>query len=81
MSSEEVLEKVKGIIVEQLGVSENTVTMEASFIDDLGADSLDVVELIMSLEEELEMEIPDEDAAEFITVADVVEYIKEHREE
>ena len=60
MSSEEVLEKVKGIIVEQLGVAETAVTMEASFIDDLGADSLDIVELIMALEEEFDIEIPDE---------------------
>ena len=58
MSSEEVLEKVKGIIVEQLGVAENAVTMEASFIDDLGADSLDIVELVMALEEEFDIEIP-----------------------
>ena len=57
MSSEEVLEKVKGIIVEQLGVAENAVTMEASFIDDLGADSLDIVELVMALEEEFDIEI------------------------
>ena len=62
MSSEEVLEKVKGIIVEQLGVAETAVTMEASFIDDLGADSLDIVELIMALEEEFDIEIPDADA-------------------
>ena len=78
MSSEEVLEKVKGIIVEQLGVAENAVTMEASFIDDLGADSLDIVELIMALEEEFDMEIPDADAEKIVTVGDVVEYIKEH---
>ena len=77
MSSEEVLEKVKGIIVEQLGVTETSVTMEASFIDDLGADSLDVVELIMALEEEFDMEIPDADAEKIATVNDVVEYIKE----
>ena len=78
MSSEEVLEKVKGIIVEQLGVAENAVTMEASFIDDLGADSLDIVELIMALEEEFDMEIPDADAEKIVTVGDVVEYIREH---
>ena len=57
MSSEEVLEKVKGIIVEQLGVSESAVNMDASFIDDLGADSLDIVELVMALEEEFDIEI------------------------
>ncbi len=78
MSSEEVLEKVKGIIVEQLGVAENAVTMEASFIDDLGADSLDIVELIMALEEEFDIEIPDSDAEKVVTVEDVVEYIKEN---
>lgn len=78
MSSEEVLEKVKGIIVEQLGVAETAVTMEASFIDDLGADSLDIVELIMALEEEFDIEIPDADAEKVVTVTDVVDYIKDH---
>ena len=78
MSSEEDLEKVKGIIVEQLGVAENAVTMEASFIDDLGADSLDIVELVMALEEEFDIEIPDSDAEKVVTVEDVVEYIKEN---
>ena len=78
MSSEEVLEKVKGIIVEQLGVSESAVTMEASFIDDLGADSLDIVELVMALEEEFDIEIPDADAEKVATVGDVVDYIKDH---
>lgn len=78
MSSEEVLEKVKGIIVEQLGVSDTSINMEASFIDDLGADSLDIVELIMALEEEFDIEIPDADAEKVITVGDVVDYIKEN---
>lgn len=78
MSSEEVLEKVKGIIVEQLGVAETVVTMEASFIDDLGADSLDIVELVMALEEEFDIEIPDADAEKVTTVGDVVDYIKEN---
>ena len=78
MSSEEVLKKVKDIIVEQLGVSESSITMEASFIDDLGADSLDIVELIMALEEEFDIEIPDSDAEKVVTVEDVVEYIKEN---
>jgi acyl carrier protein len=78
MSSEEVFEKVKGIIVNQLGVAENIVTLEASFIDDLGADSLDIVELVMALEEEFDMEIPDEDAEKVVTVGDVVDYIKEN---
>ena len=76
---EEVFDKVKEIIVEQLGVAENTVTSEASFIDDLGADSLDIVELIMSLEEEFDMEIPDADAEKILTVNDVVEYIKNNQ--
>ena len=78
MSSEEVFEKVKGIIVEQLGVSETAVTMEASFIDDLGADSLDIVELVMALEEEFDIEIPDADAEKVVTVGDVVDYIKDN---
>lgn len=78
MSSEEVFEKVKSIIVEQLGATESSVTMEASFIDDLGADSLDIVELIMALEEEFDTEIPDEDAEKVVTVGEVVEYIKDH---
>ena len=78
MSTEEVFEKVKGIIVEQLGVTESSVTMEASFIDDLGADSLDIVELVMALEEEFDIEIPDADAEKVATVSDVVEYIKEN---
>ena len=78
MNSEEVFEKVKSIIVEQLGVAETAVTMEASFIDDLGADSLDIVELVMALEEEFDMEIPDADAEKIVTVNDVVDYIKEN---
>ena len=78
MSQEEIFEKVKSIILEQLGVTESSVTMEASFIDDLGADSLDIVELIMALEEEFDIEIPDADAEKVVTVGDVVEYIKEN---
>ena len=78
MSSEEVFEKVKEIIVEQLGVAESAVTEDASFIDDLGADSLDIVELIMALEEEFDMEIPDADAEKVVTVGDVVDYIKDN---
>lgn len=78
MSSEEIFEKIKAIIVEQLGVTENSVTMEASFIDDLGADSLDIVELIMAIEEEFDIEIPDSDAEKVVTVGDVVDYIKEN---
>jgi len=79
MNTEEVFEKVKGIIVEQLGVAEASVTMEASFIDDLGADSLDIVELVMALEEEFDMEIPDTDAEKIVTVGDVVKYIEENK--
>lgn len=78
MSSEEILEKVKAIIVEQLGVTDTAVTMEASFIDDLGADSLDIVELVMAIEEEFDIEIPDADAEKVVTVGDVVDYIKEN---
>ena len=80
MSSEEIFEKIKEIIVEQLGVADTAVTMEASFIDDLGADSLDIVELIMALEEEFDTEIPDADAEKVVTVGDVVDYIKDHVE-
>ncbi len=71
-----VFEKVKKIIVDQLGVDEDDVTLEASFIDDLGADSLDIVELIMALEEEFDLEIPDSEAEKIVTVGDAVEYIK-----
>lgn len=78
MSSEEILEKVKAIIVEQLGVTDAAVTMDASFIDDLGADSLDIVELVMAIEEEFDIEIPDSDAEKVVTVGDVVDYIKEN---
>ena len=81
MSSEEIFEKIKNIIIEQLQVSEATVTEEASFIDDLGADSLDLVELIMALEEEFGIEIPDADAEKVVTVGDVVSYIKENVKE
>jgi acyl carrier protein len=78
MDQEEVFNKVKDIVVENLNVPETAVTMEASFIDDLGADSLDVVELIMSLEEGFDIEIPDSDAEKVVTVGDVVDYIKDH---
>lgn len=78
MSSEEIFEKVKKIIVDQLGVAEGNISLESSFIDDLGADSLDIVELIMALEEEFDIEIPDEDAEKVTTVSDVVDYIKDH---
>ena len=76
MNTEEVFEKVKAIIVEQLGVAETSVEMDSSFIDDLGADSLDIVELVMALEEEFDMEIPETEAEKIVSVGDVVEYIK-----
>ncbi len=68
-------EKIRKIIVDQLGVDESEVTDDASFVDDLGADSLDTVELVMALEEEFGIEIPDEDAEKIITVGDAVKYI------
>ena len=73
-----VFDRVKGIIVEQLGVDEAEVTPEASFVEDLGADSLDVVELVMALEEEFELEIPDEDAEKIVKVGEAVKYIEQH---
>lgn len=75
MTQSEILDKVKEIVSKQLSVSEKQVTAEASFIEDLGADSLDTVELIMSLEEKFDIEISDEDAEKIKTVQDVVEYI------
>lgn len=69
-------DKVKEVIVDKLGVEEDKITMEASFVDDLGADSLDTVELIMELEEEFGIEIPDEDAENMTTVGAAVEYIQ-----
>ena len=71
-------EKVKEIIVEQLGVEPNAVTTDAKFVDDLGADSLDTVELVMALEEEFSLEIPDEDAEKIASVGDAIKYIEEH---
>lgn len=70
-------ERVKKIIAEQLGVEEEEVTSEASFVEDLGADSLDTVELVMALEEEFGIEIPDEDAEKILTVGKALDYIKE----
>lgn len=70
-------EKVKGIIVEQLGVDQDQVTEDASFVDDLGADSLDQVELVMALEEEFGIEIPDEDAERMQTVGQAIQYLGE----
>jgi acyl carrier protein len=74
-------DKVKKIIVDQLGVDEGEVTSEAKFIDDLGADSLDTVELVMALEEEFGIEIPDEEAEKIVTVKDAIAYIKEHKKD
>lgn len=73
-----IFEKVREIISNILGIESEDITMESSFMDDLGADSLDVVELIMDLQDEFNLEIPDEDAEKIRTVSDVVEYIKEH---
>ena len=78
MTQEEIFEKVKEIIVGQLGVTDTSVTMEPSFIDDLAPHSLVIVELIMPLEEEFVTEIPDRHAEKIVTVGDVVDYIKEH---
>jgi acyl carrier protein len=75
-----IAEKVKQMIVEQLGVNESEVKPEAKFIDDLGADSLDIVELIMALEDEYGIEIPDEDAEKIETVGDAIRYIEEHKD-
>jgi acyl carrier protein len=75
---EPVAERVKKIIVDQLGVEEDLVTSEASFVDDLGADSLDTVELVMALEEEFGIEIPDEDAEKITRVKEAVDYIEKH---
>ncbi|HNR13353.1 MAG TPA: acyl carrier protein [Thermodesulfobacteriota bacterium] len=77
MAENSIEEKVKSIIIDQLGVSEDEVTLNASFVDDLGADSLDLVELVMALEEEFGQEIPDEDAEKIVTVKDAIEYIQE----
>jgi len=74
-----VAEKVKAIIVDQLGVEEDEVTMEASFVDNLGADSLDIVELVMALEEEFDLEIPDEDAEKIRTVGEAIKYIQDRQ--
>ena len=74
-------DKVKKIIIDQLGVDEAEVTPEAKFIDDLGADSLDTVELVMALEEEFGIEIPDEDAEKIATVRDAIAYIQDHRKD
>lgn len=80
MNREDIFKKVKSIIVNQLNVEEENVVENATFVDDLEADSLDIVELIMNIEEEFEMEIPDADTEKIVTVGDVIEYIKEHKD-
>jgi acyl carrier protein len=77
MDREELFEKVKGVIVEQLRVDEDEVSEDAAFVDDLGADSLDIVELVMALEEEFGVSIPDEQAEKIKTVGDAVDFIAE----
>lgn len=74
-----VFDDVKAVIVDQLSVNENEVKLESRFVDDLGADSLDVVELVMALEEKFEIEIPDEEAEKIATVKDVVDYIEKKK--
>ena len=74
-------EKTREIIADKLGINEDEITMDSAFLEDLNADSLDIVELIMALEDELDMEIPDEDAENFVTVGDVVKFVKSHVEE
>lgn len=75
----DIFDKVKAIVAEQLSVEEETVKPESNFVDDLGADSLDTVELVMALEEEFDVEIPDEDSEKILTVQQVIDYINEHK--
>ena len=79
MYKRQIEDRVKKIVIEQLGVKEEDVTSTASFVDDLGADSLDTVELVMALEEEFDTEIPDEDAEKITTVQQAVEYVNSHK--
>jgi len=81
MSDEDIQQKVSDLIVDQLGVDADSVTPEAHFIDDLGADSLDTVELVMAFEEEFDLEIPDEDAEKLQSVGDAIDYLKKRLEE
>ena len=78
MSEKEIFQKLKTIVVDQLGVNEENVTIEATFVDDLAADSLDIVELVMTIEEEFDLEIPDSDAEKIVTIGDVVKYIEKN---
>ena len=79
MATTSVEQKVKSIIAEQLGVGEDEIKPESSFIEDLGADSLDIVELVMAMEEEFEVEIPDEEAENIKTVGDAINYVNTHK--
>lgn len=81
MADQEVFEKVKGIIAEQLGVDPSEVKEDSSFVDDLGADSLDIVELVMAFEEAFDLDIPDEDAEKISRVKDAVSYIRERTQQ
>jgi len=76
MTEQELLEKVTKVVVEKLGVKEDQVKIDSSFVDDLGADSLDRVELVMALEDEFDIEIPDEDAEKLVKVSDALNYVK-----
>ena len=78
MDEQKVYEDIKKVVIEQLGVSESEVTREASFVDDLGADSLDTVELVMALEEAFGIEIPDEDAEKIKSIGDTINYVMSH---
>ncbi|MBE6047473.1 MAG: acyl carrier protein [Clostridium sp.] len=73
-------ERIKEIIADKLSIDVEQITMDSAFVEDLNADSLDIVELIMALEDELDLEIPDEDVEKFVTVGDVVNYVKQHHE-
>ena len=79
MDENQIFDQVKKVVVEQLGVNESEISREASFVDDLGADSLDTVELVMALEEAFSTEIPDEDAEKIKTIGDTVTYIMSHK--
>jgi len=78
MDEQKIYDDIKKVVVEQLGVSESEIKKESSFVDDLGADSLDTVELVMALEEAFSIEIPDEDAEKIKTIGDTINYVKEH---
>lgn len=80
MNPDAILEKVKGVIVDQLGVEADVIALDTSLLDDLGADSLDIVEIIMALEVEFDMQIPDTEAEKISTVGDIIEYIKNNQQ-